>query len=85
MILKCNYHLISEDEDEDFSKGAEEFVEGARKRRTERKSGEGTFQNVFYNRLDNISQTSLSLFFPSSNTNVVSSQMAEKVFSHTLV
>ena len=85
MILKYNYHLISEDEDEDFSKGAEEFVEAARKRRIERKSGEGTFQNVCYNRLDNISQTCLSLFFPSSNTNVVSSQMAEEVFSHTLV
>ena len=85
MILKCNYHLISEDEDEDFSKGAEEFVEAARKRRIERKSGEGTLQNVCYNWLDSISQTSLQLSFPSSNTNVVSSQMAEKVFSHTLV
>ena len=59
MILKYNYHLISEDEDEDFSKGAEEFVEAARKRRIERKSGEGTFQNVYYNRLDNICQSSL--------------------------
>ena len=44
MILKYNYYLTSEDEDEDFSKGAEEFVEAARKRRIERKSGEGTFQ-----------------------------------------
>lgn len=85
MILKYNYHLISEDEDEDFSKGAEEFVEAARKRRIERKSDEGTFQNVCYNWLDNICQTSLELFFPSSNTNVMSSQMAEKLFSHTLV
>ena len=57
MILKYNYHLISEDEDEDFSKGAEEFVEAARKRRIERKSGEGTFQNVCYNWLDAIYQT----------------------------
>lgn len=59
MILKYNYYLISEDEDEDFSKGAEEFVEAARKRRIERKSGEGTFQNVCYNWLDNIYQNSL--------------------------
>lgn len=59
MILKYNYYLISEDEDEDFSKGAEEFVEAARKRRIERKSGEGTFQNLWYNWLDNIYQTSL--------------------------
>lgn len=59
MILKYNYHLISEGEDEDFSKGAEEFVEAARKRRIERKSGEGTFQNVCYNWLDNIYQNSL--------------------------
>ena len=60
MILKYNYYLISENEDEDFSKGAEEFVEAARKRRIERKSGEGTFQNVErYNRLDNIYQNSL--------------------------
>lgn len=57
MILKYNYHLISEDEDEDFSKGAEEFVEAARKRRIERKSGEGTFQNVCYKWLDVIYQT----------------------------
>ena len=46
MILKCNYHLISEDEDQDFSKGAEEFVEAARKRRIERKSCEGTLQHI---------------------------------------
>ena len=59
MILKYNYYLISEDEGEDFSKGAEEFVEAARKRRIERKSGEGTFQNLWYNWLDNIYQTSL--------------------------
>ena len=59
MVLKYNYYLISENEDEDFSKGAEEFVEAARKRRIERKSGEGTFQNVCYNRLDNIYQNSL--------------------------
>ena len=59
MILKYNYHLISEDEDADFSKGAEEFVEAARKRRIERKSGEGTFQNLWYNWLDNIYQNSL--------------------------
>jgi len=48
MILKYNYHLISEDEDEDFSKGAEEFVEAARKRRIERKSGEGTVHFRMY-------------------------------------
>lgn len=60
MILKCNYHLISEDEDEDFSKGAEEFVEAARKRRIERKGGEGTLQNVCYNWLDS---RSLKLLF----------------------
>ena len=47
MILKYNYYLISEDQDEDFSKGAEEFVEAARKRRIERKSCEGTFQKLY--------------------------------------
>jgi len=35
------YYLISEDEDEDFSKGAEDFVEAAKKRRTERQSYNG--------------------------------------------
>ena len=35
------YCLISEDEDEDFSKGAEDFVEAAKKRRTERQSDNG--------------------------------------------
>ena len=33
--------LISEDEEEDFSKGAEDFVEAAKKRRTERQSDNG--------------------------------------------
>ena len=35
------YLIISEDEEEDFSKGAENFVEAAKKRRTERQSDEG--------------------------------------------
>ena len=33
--------LISEDEEEDFSKGAEDFVEAVKKRRTERQSDNG--------------------------------------------
>lgn len=35
------YCLISEDEEEDFSKGAEDFVEAAKKRRAERQSDKG--------------------------------------------
>lgn len=35
------YCLISEDEEEDFSKGAEDFVEVAKKRRAERQSDKG--------------------------------------------
>ena len=48
-FCSCSYILqylpwfifISEDEEEDFSKGAEEFVEAAKKRRRERQSDNG--------------------------------------------
>ena len=36
--------LISEDEEEDFSKGAEDFVEAVKKRRTERQSDNGNIR-----------------------------------------
>ena len=35
------YLIFSEGEEEDFSKGAEDFVEAAKKRRTERQSDNG--------------------------------------------
>ena len=38
--------LVSEDEEEDFSKGAEDFVEAAKKRRMERQSDNGNV-NLF--------------------------------------
>ena len=38
MLFDCS---ISEDEEEDFSKGAEDFVEAAKKRRIERLSDNG--------------------------------------------
>ena len=44
--------LISEDEEEDFSKGAEDFVEAAKKRRTERQSDNGNihlFRKALWN------------------------------------
>jgi len=36
--------LISEDDEEDFSKGAEDFVEAVKKRRTERQSDNGNIR-----------------------------------------
>jgi len=38
LLFDC---LISEDEEEDFSKGAEDFVEAVKKRRTQRQSDNG--------------------------------------------
>ena len=40
------YLIFSEGEEEDFSKGAEDFVEAAKKRRTERQSDNGNHSQL---------------------------------------